>query len=65
MQTQTAMPVAHTKKEEASAKHDSYFLETQLLKNIEDGVLFSNFSSLFASAQIGLMCPGDPTARKR
>lgn len=65
MQTQTAMPVAHKKKEEASAKHDSYFLETQLLKNIEDGVLFSNFSSLFASAQIGLMCPGDPTRQKK
>lgn len=47
------------------SSHTSYYYETLLLKSISDGVPIPNFSSQFASSQIGMMCPGDPLRQKK
>ena len=48
-----------------STSHAPYFYETLLVKSIQDGVPIPNFSAQIASAQVGIMCPGDPLRQKK
>lgn len=48
-----------------ASTHTPYFYEMLLSKSIQDGIPIPNFSALFASVQIGIMCPGDPLRQKK
>ncbi|MDO4622047.1 MAG: helix-turn-helix transcriptional regulator [Eubacteriales bacterium] len=45
--------------------HTSYFYETLLLKSVSDGVPIDNLASILSTAQIGMMCPGNPVRQKK
>ena len=61
--------ISMEKKEEnkpfATSSHSPYFYEKLLIKSVEDGIPVPNISAQLASAQIGIMCPGDPLRQKK
>lgn len=48
-----------------SSTHSPYYYEMLLLKSIKDGVPIPDFTALVSSAQIGMMCPGNPLRQKK
>ena len=65
LQENISMQKRKEKKQFATSSHSPYFYEKLLLKSIEDGIPIPNISAQLASAQIGVMCPGDPIRQKK